>query len=231
MKKIGGFKHFYIVVIIFMLVICTIGFTYAYLTFNVRSNNDVSTFSSGYDVSMRITPIYNDFPLIPMDNSDVMKGINNQCKDKFNRGACHLYNIHVYDFDSSVSAISGTINTKLNNIVNLSYMVLESVSYDISNDNNCLSVSNKNYCIGKSSELIIENVDMSLGDNYSVFGLDDKDLLLVIWLTNLDESQNSYDVGDFNSLITIYLGGNGGEISGSIGGTLNFDGRLQSEGE
>ena len=228
MKRISNFKHFYLVFVIFLLIVCTIGSTYAYLTSTVRGDNDVDTSSKGYNVSMLITPVYNGFSLIPMDNSLVIKALNNKCKDKFNRGVCNAYNINVFGYDSSVSKISGTIKTSLENIQNLSYMVFERVSGDISGNNDCVSIDSVNYCMIRGATLIVNDIDMSLGDNIDVFGLDNKDILLVIWLSNLNISQNSFDIGNYNSLITMYLGSNGGQVSGSIGGSLQEN--LQSEG-
>ena len=227
MKKLRELKYTYVVVIIFMLVVCVIGSTYAYLTSTANSSNDVGTGSTGYNVSMRITPIYSDFALIPMDDNDALKAIGNECKDKYNHGACNLYNINVYGYDSSISAISGKINTSLDGITNLSYMVLEEVDYNIDNEDDCVSIDSSNYCFGKVQTHVVPDTDMSLGDNYNVFGLDSKNLLLAIWVTNLNENQNSFDIGNYNSVVTVFLGGDGGQVSGSINGTLENYSNLQ----
>ena len=227
MEKIKGIKYIYTIIIIFMMIVCVIGSTYAYLSSSAISNNDIVTSSSNYNVSLRITPIYSDFSLIPMDDDDAMKALKNQCKDKYNRGACNLYSINVYGYAPSITAISGKINTNLSNIVNLSYMVLEEVNYDINDNDNCITISTKNYCIVKEATMFINNTDMSLGDNYSVIDFESKNLLLAIWLTNLNEDQNSFDIGNYSSTVTILLGGDGGQISGSINGTLENYNDLQ----
>ena len=228
MGKISSFKRFYVVLIIFILIICVIGSTYAYLTSTASGTNDVGTSSSNFNVGLRITPVYSDFSMIPMDDSDVLKAINNSCKDKYNRGSCHVYNINVYGYDSGVSAISGNVNVTVNNIRNLSYMVFEEA--DNFNNSNCVSIDSKNYCISKDVVHVVSNTDMSLGDNYNVSGLQSKNLLLVFWLTNLDTSQNSFDIGEFSANVTILLGKDGGQISGNINSSLNNEiNRLQSE--
>lgn len=220
MRKINELKYAYIVVVIFVLVVCVIGSTYAYLTSSTSSSNDIETGSTGYNVSMNITPVYTDFALIPMDDADALKAIKNECKDKYDHGACNLYNINVYGYDSSIDAISGSINTTLYDIANLSYMVLEEVSYNIDNNNDCVSINSKNYCVGKEATHVVANTDMSLGDGYNVFGFTNKNLLLAIWVTNLNQNQNSTDIGSYNSVVTIFLGGDGGQVSGSINGTI-----------
>ena len=125
-------------------------------------------------------------------------------------------------------SISGTINTTLNNIQNLSYMVLEKVSYNIEGNSNCVVVNEDNYCISKTAELIVNNTDMELGDSsYDVSLLDSKDLLLAIWLTNLDASQNEFDIGSYSSVVSVYIGDDIAHISGSISGTLKDNYSLQ----
>ena len=98
------------------------------------------------------------------------------------------------------------------------------------NNSNCVSIDSKNYCISKDVVHVVSNTDMSLGDNYNVSGLQSKNLLLVFWLTNLDTSQNSFDIGEFSANVTILLGKDGGQISGNINSSLNNEiNRLQSE--
>ena len=224
----SNFKYIKVVLLVVILVVCIIGATYAYFLSTTIGSSDINASSVNYSVNMNITPIYNDFSLIPMDDSDVFKAIGNQCKDKEDRGACNLYGISVSGYDESVEAISGTINTSLNNIQNLSYMVLEKVSYNIEGNSNCLVFNENNYCISKEATLVVTDTDMSLGDSsYDVSLLDSKDLLLAIWLTNIDSSQNSFDIGTYSSIVTIYLGDDIAHISGSISGTLKDNYTLQ----
>ena len=63
---------------------------------------------------------------------------------------------------------------------------------------------------------------MSIGDAYNVYGLTEKNLLLVIWLSNLNERQNEKDIGNYNATITVFAG-NGGEITGTIANAVKID--------
>ena len=219
MGKVGKFKGIYAVFLVLIITICTIGSTYAYLTATVIGDNDVSTSSSSYSVSMRITSIYADFSMIPMDDGDVLKAVSNGCRDKYNRGACSLYNVNIYGYDTNLDAISGSLNVNVYNISNLSFMALEeSNSFYVGS---CVTIDSKNYCISNDVTHVIPNANMSFGDNYSVFGTDSKNIILVFWLTNLDMSQNSTDVGSFNASVSVFLGKNGGKISGNINYALN----------
>ena len=67
-----------------------------------------------------------------------------------------------------------------------------------------------------------EGTNLSLGEEYNVFQLEEKHLLLAIWLTNLQENQNNIDLGSFNATVTI-LAGSGGEIKGMIASAIHVE--------
>lgn len=211
-------KVLYLALLIFVLIISVISSTYAYIAATTGSAvNSVNTGSTIYSISMDIHPIYSDFSLIPMNDVDALKGIGNQCRDKYNRGVCSAYQLYVYGYDKELRYISGFIDFETNNMKNLSYMVLEeSDQYD---DSKCVNISDSIYCISRGASPISSDTQLSLGESYDVFGKDSKKLLLVIWLSNLDESQNEEDIGSFNASVTIQAG-NGGEIKGSIASSV-----------
>lgn len=222
------FKYWYLILFAFILAISTIGSTYAFLAASASSEEEtLKTKSTTYSLSMDITPLYSDFSLIPMDDTDALKALANKCKDKYDRGACSAYNIRLYDYNDQLNFISGKMDVNLENINNLSYMMLEEKDEYV--DNNCTKIENKTYCTAKEATSVNDGVSLSLGDEYDVSNTTEKNLILLIWLTNLEESQNEYDIGNFNSIITFSMG-NGGEIKGSISATLteNRD-KLQSE--
>lgn len=222
------FKYWYLILFAFVLAISTIGSTYAFLTATASSSeNAVQAKSTTYSLSMNITPVYSDFSFIPMDNKDALKALENKCKDKYDRGACSAYNIRLYDYNDQLTFISGKMDVTLDNISNLSYMMLEEKNEY--NENSCVNINDKTYCISKEATSVGDGINLSLGDEYNVINTTEKNLILLIWLTNLEESQNKYDIGSFNSIITFSMG-NGGEIKGNISATLieNRD-QLQSE--
>ena len=211
MKKM---KALYIVLASFTLAIVTMGSTYAYFTATTSSvENDIQTGSTSFSISMNITPIYSDFSVIPMNDVDAMKALKNECKDKYNRGACSAYLINVFDYSEDLGFISGKMDILTNNMQNLSYMVLE--EQDEYTEENCIELDEKNYCIAVETTHMGTGENLSLGDSYDVLGLPEKNLLLVIWLTNLNTNQNATDIGNYNATITIFAG-NGGMISGTI---------------
>lgn len=219
MKK--NFKILYGIIAVILLVVSTIGATYAYLTASVSSlNNTVHTNSTIYSISMDISSLYSDFSFIPMNDSDALKGLSNKCLDKYERGACSAYRIHVYGYNENLDYISGYMEVSTNNMDNLSYMVLrKSNFYD---DSICVNIDDEYYCITHEATSIKEEEFLSLGSSYDVLGQESADFILMFWLTNLDISQNDFDLGSFNSTVTIQAG-NGGQIKGTIASAVKID--------
>lgn len=203
-----------------VLSVMTIGATYAYWAASAASlNNAVTTESTIYRISMDITPMYHDFSIIPMDDVDALKALNNQCKDKFDRGACFAYMIDVYDYNSDLDYISGIMDITTSNMQNLSYMMLRlSDDYE---EERCVSIEGDFYCIAKDATSMGDGVGLSLGDAYNVTGMTSTKFILLMWLTNLQLSQNDIDIGNFNAVITMQAG-NGGEIKGSIASAIKI---------
>ena len=221
MNKNKEYKLLYLVAIIAVITISLLGSTYAYLTATTISiENDVNTSSTSYSISMDITPIYSGFSMIPMNDEYALKGINNKCKDKFDRGVCQAYSIRVYDYAENLDYVSGYMDVETDNISNLSYMVFG--PSDTFDEEKCINIENKYYCKSIEQTPTGEGQNLSLGDSYNVEGKKDTNIVLLIWLTNLNKSQNNEDIGNFNTTVTMQAG-NGGEIKGTIASALILD--------
>ena len=155
-----------------VLSIMTIGATYAYWAASTQSaSRDVQTESTIYSISMSINPLYHDFSVIPMNDSDAVKALRNKCKDKYDRGACTAYVVNVYDYNEDLEYISGFMDITTNNMQNLSYMMFRvSDTYD---EEKCVNIEvfNENYCIVKEAAVVGDGVGLSLGDAYKVLEL------------------------------------------------------------
>lgn len=219
----------YIIIGIVVLCVMTIGVTYAYFTSSVESDsNSVSTGSTAYSISLQIIPIYDGYSFIPMDDDYILKALKNEanpCHDKYDRGVCSLYKLHIYDYSSDLRYISGYMDIISDNMENLSYVVLEPVLDSEYVEDRCLKLEGGSYCISVDAThmgSVSDDGHLSLGDGYDVLGKNNTDLLLAIWLTNLDYSQNDVDIGSFHASVTINAG-NGGEIKGSIASMIKVD--------
>ena len=219
------FKVFYTFLAVCILAFSTMGATYAYWAATASSaNNALQTASTIYSISMNITPLYHDFSIIPMDDQDALKGLKSECKDKHGRGACSAYEIYVYGYNKDLDYISGILDITTNNMQNLSYMMLR--LSDVYDEDNCVSIAKEDneeiYCVVKEATSMGDGVGLSLGDSYSVLGMSDTKFILMMWLSNLRESQNDFDIGSFNAVVTIQAG-NGGEIKGSIANAVKIE--------
>ena len=219
-------KRVYLLILIAVLLLSIISGTYAYLTTVFNSNTNSITSAAGvYSLDLDITPLYNDFKTIPMDDTDVIKALNNSCKDKYDKGACSAYIINITDYEGSRELLTGTLNVKLNNMENLSYMLFEQKE-EITNANECLTIDENIYCVAKEATHIIHDTDLPIG-SYDISNTTSKKFLLVFWLTNLNSNQNRIDLGDYNAVITFSLGGD--IIQGNIAAAINNEEILQSQ--
>ncbi|MEE3343355.1 MAG: hypothetical protein VZS44_04615 [Bacilli bacterium] len=226
-------KHriIYIAIIVIVLILSVLGSTYAYLTAKTESaSNTIKAASTSYSLSMEISPLYNDFRIIPMDDTDVIKALKNKCKDKYNRGACSAYEINVNGYDDSLQTLTGKMDIELINIMNLSYMMFEEKE-EIESEETCINIDENNnsriYCKTIDATPVLEGEDLSLGV-YDVTNTTDKNFMLVVWLSNINGSQNDYDIGDYNAAITFAMG-NGGSITGNIAASIGKEEELQSQ--
>lgn len=214
----SNLKFFYIFMAIIILSVSTIGATYAYWTATTASTtNAVYTQSTIFSISMDITPLYHGFSVIPMDDVDALKAVKNGCKDKYGRGSCSAYTLYVYNYNTDLGYISGIMDVTTNNMQNLSYMVLKKEeTYD---EDKCAILDDGTYCIAKEASSVGEGEKLSLGDAYDITGTESTTFILLIWLSNLRQSQNDIDVGSFEAVVTMQAG-SGGEIKGSISSVI-----------
>lgn len=231
------FKLLYGVLIIFVLAIATVGSTYAFWAATANSaSNAVQTESTIFSISMQLNPLYHGFSVIPMNDENALKALANKCKDKYDRGACSAYTIYVYDWNENLDFISGLMDVSVTNMQNLSYMMLR--RSDTYEEGKCAKVEvgtienaniiTENYCIVKEATPVGEGVGLSLGDAYDVVGMTDTKFILLMWLSNLDYSQNDIDLGSFNATITMQAG-NGGQIKGSISSAVKIEDMVGGE--
>lgn len=214
-------KNIYLIIIVTTLFLTVSSTTYAYWVATASSQtNSINTQSTIYNINMTLLPLYNDSTFIPMNDTDALKALSHKCKDKYNRGACSAYQIHVFGYNSDLNYISGIMDITTNNMTNLSYMVYQ-IS-DTFEEDKCITIEKENYCISKEATPIGTGEKLSLGDSYNVQGIEETKFILLIWLTNLSTSQNEEDIGSFNATVTIQAG-SGGEIKGSISSAIKIN--------
>ena len=216
-------KVFYTVLIILTVAISTIGATYAYFAFSVKTeDNSISTSSGNYSLNLSVTPKYPDpekgaFTLIPMKDELSEKayvGYNNvPCIDKNNAAVCYVYEIVITDYNIDLDYVSGSINIETSNITNLSYRL-----YD-ENDNKMILEKDE-----EGNDIYIKKLisqeELSLGDSFPVKNKKKLVLNLMIWLSETGSSQNETDIGTFKGNVTFYTG-QGGKVTGKLSAAID----------
>ena len=193
MKK----NKFMMIISILLLIVILIGTTFSYFAAFLTGDNSVNVTAANFGASVEITVLYGDKSLIPMDDSDVMTGYNNQCIDDFGYGACYAYNIHIDNVGDKFGYV-GSINFDVTDIENLKYMVLDE-------DNN-------KYV----EDTLISGDDQTLGDAFELDTGESRDFVLIMWLSNFDYPQEEVDAGGNFSASVTYESTFGSRITGSF---------------
>ena len=206
-------EKIYGIIMVLTLIVMSLGSTYAYYAATINSqNNEITSGSKAYSISLSVLPKYTGHKLIPLKDELIDKAIENECIDKNGQGACYAYTIRVYDYDEETEFISLSLNIETNGVTNLSYMSLDE-------DNNKTVIKNEE----NEDPIIINRItsgeEMEIGD-FNVKGKSEYTLTLLIWLTDIRVSQNNEDLGTFNGNITVYAG-KGGQITGNISSAIS----------
>lgn len=181
-----------IIISIISCIILLIGAIFSYFTINNRSNEDaIKVNAAKTKLDLKLSSLYVGDKLLPMNDSDVMKAYNNECLDDFGNRACLAYTIEVTSYYPQ-NEIIGNISFNVNDIENLSYLVLD--------DNN-------NIYLDKTSIDKNNSSNLSLGNSFTIENANSegktKKFILIIWLTNLDVDQSITDARkNFNASVS-----------------------------
>ena len=203
-----AYKKEMIIVSIFSTIIVFIVATYAFFTTEVSSApGALSTSTASFSLSLEVTPEFYHSNLIPMDNNLAITGYNNDCIDSNQFNVCQAYEIKITNTAGTGQheRLSGVIRFNLNNVVNLSYMLLDADGV-----------------VYKSATAVGNGTDLSLGDFVELDDGEYKTFTLIIWLSNLaNQDQSNVDAnGSFNAAVT-YTSVRGEDLSTTITGTIN----------
>lgn len=184
---------FLLVTTILSTVVLLIGATFSYFSTKTMSKMNALAVEAGkFKLGLGVSSLYTDYKLIPTNDEDIMTAYENKCLDYNGYGACSTYEFEVFNFNKQIDVV-GKIDFTVENIDNLSYMVLDE------NDEIYLDKTSVSDGISKN---------LSLGNHFVLedaneLGSTSKKFKLIIWLTNKDEAQDEYDAGgSFNATIT-----------------------------
>ncbi len=199
-------NKFLLLTSILSMIIILVGVTFSYFTITARGKADAISVEAGkaklgLGVSQKFTPK----KLIPTADDDIMVAYKQECTDDNGFGSCLAFELELTNFTDKQD-ITGTINFNVSNIEDLSYIVL--------NEDGSTYLEKTKVESGKSQ---------SLGNNFTLNSgssllPSSKKFILVVWLTNKNEAQESYDAtGKFSATVTFETT-TGREVTGTIKG-------------
>lgn len=191
------------------IIMLIIGGTYSYFNMRTMSKlNAVAVEAGKIKVGLGVSPIYTGYKLIPANDEDIMTAYNQNCLDDYDNGACLAYGLEIFNFSNNMQEVFGTINFNLQNIENLSYLILD-----------------ENNNIYLDSSKVTANNELTLGPSFAIDGVptggtsNSKKFTLIIWLSNLNEDQTPVDAGGTFSATVTYSSIYGGKLTATISGT------------
>ena len=192
-------NKFLIILPMISMIILLLGATFSYFTTTVHSNEAAVGFTAAkIGASLEVTPLYTGKDLIPMDDTDVMKGYAHSCVDDNSYGACQAYTITLTNTGDTFEYV-GTINFTVEEIEHLKYLLLD-----------------ENGEIYQDKTEITSGTDLSLGQNVSLGENESKNFTLIVWVSNFDYLQDDEDGGgNFSALVT-YTTANGSKVTGTF---------------
>lgn len=181
-------KIFFTSLYIVSLLIMVIGSTLSFFSYRTTSDKDIINIDSTKDttIGVVISQTMGGGSLFPLRDEDIMTAYNNGCIDINRNSACNGYTIDINNGNNKAMYLSGKINfTKTNNLVNLYYMVLDS-----------------NGSIYMPATKIEDSKEFSLGEMIKLEPLLNQKFILLVWLRNLNESQNAEMGGSYSGKIS-----------------------------
>ena len=205
--KVKEKKFLILMIYTFSMIVMIIGITFSYFTTKTRSNKDALSIKSGHlFLTLDVESKYSGHKLIPLADSNVIEAYNNKCFDDYGNGVCVAYDIIITN-DTVKQDVMGNIDFNVENINNLSYLVLDEESN-----------------IYQKITKVEENTkNMPLGSNFILDSAFDtgtstkRKFTLVIWLSDYDSNQLGDMGGNFTASIT-YNSVYGQKLSSVISG-------------
>lgn len=208
---------FYAVVGVATLVVAIIGATFAYFSATVDPNTNTvaGTTLASSNVALSVTPIYPEASekqgksgrMVPLDDADLTKALDNKCLDKDGYVACQVYKVTLTN--------SGTDAVYANATLTLSVGTISSMKWQRMTDQNT-TTGNAVTDVGTAT-LISTNPTEELAATNGT-----KDLYFVVWLSNQSTDQSTTDAGQtFTGTVAANITNASGTASTQIKATFS----------
>lgn len=191
MNEIDKKNIFSLIVSVLTLAFITIGTTLAFFSTIVRSDEEIEVSSANFKLSAKVTKLYNSNKIIPTNDDDIMKAFDNECIDLYGWGACYAYNIEIKG-EGDPQDVFGRLKFTDDELPNLKYLILDADNKD--DEGNYLVYKNEDYT---NSEYV------TIGDAIHLENGISRNLILVVWLSNLNRPQDEETNKRFEGHFTV----------------------------
>jgi len=200
---------FLLITSVLSTLILAVGATFSYFTATSMSDVDaVSLSAADVKINFSVSELYTGYALIPLKDDLIDKAYDKRCIDDLGRGACLAYSLDLFNFSKEKELI-GTIDFAIEEIENLSYMVLNEDGSKYLDITHVDSTSSFGLSLGDS---------FTISDGRLVDTGETKKFILLIWLTDNGEIQNETDgSGHFEAAIT-FSSTYGSKVTASVAG-------------
>lgn len=197
-KNIKINNRIYTIIAIFTFLIMALGATFAYFSTGVKAKDAISVGSIDIRMNLNIVPIYNGVYLVPTNDSDIDLAYQKECIDDIGNGACLAYKIEIKNIGDEQEILA---NFKIDNpeLVNLKYKVLDAQNENI------------NYKEATNATII----GTPLADSFNLASGEKKEMILIIWLSNLTTKQDEEQGQTFKGTVTVNSS-SGAKLTGTI---------------
>lgn len=190
------------------IIILLLGATFSYFTINATSKADVLAVQAGQiKLGLGVSPLYAGYDLIPLKDEYINKAYQQKCKDDYGNGACLAYTLEIFNY-SNETEVEGFIDFTIEDIENLSYMVLD---------------ENDNVYLDKTSIDSSNSTNLTLGSPLTLAsaptgGSSTTKLTLLIWLSDNNLIQDETDAsGKFSAVVT-FTSSSAGRLTATVEG-------------
>lgn len=209
--------NFYSILSVLTFIIMGIGATFAYFSASAKGEDmPISASSITVIMNLAIYPLYNGIvleedhgdilvkPVLPTNDSDIMKAFDNKCFDYNNNGACLAYTVKIGNEGQAQSGHVVFNATSDDGMTNLKYLILD-------NKNNYEPLIPPTSAFNNDDK--DENDD--LGIPIEIAEGETREVTLLLWLSNLNEPQDVEQASSFKGQVS-YISNMGSVITGTI---------------
>lgn len=209
METKKGIKiNFMGIISVLTFVVMGLGSTFAYFTATMMGETDeyISVSSIQVVLNLKIAPLYNSKAVLPTNDEDIEIAYRNKCEDSYGSGACIAYTVELENMGFEQEGVI-IFNAFSETITNLKYMIVsEGEDYEI--------LKGPTKAIGATPEEQLEGgIPIKLGTDTA------KKIVIVIWLSNLDEPQDEEQGGYFEGQAS-FTATSGAKITGTMSENL-----------